>query len=599
MVSPLFLLITFVAGLLTVLAPCILPLLPVIIGGSVSGGAHTGRALRIVSALGISVVLFTLILKASTAFISVPPQFWQFLSGGLLIVFGLFSAFPNLWESLGFTATLNLKGNRLMAKGEKKSGFWGDVLVGVALGPVFSSCSPTYFIVLATVLPAHPFAGFVYLVSYAMGLSLALLAIAFVGQKLVDKLGIASDPRGYFKRVIGVLFILVGLAVTFGLDKILATSLPSGAYGITNLEQKILLLTGGPGITPTETATTTEETTLVVTASTTDPVVTRPAPASKMAFLPKAHDLVTPDGYLNTGGAPISLASLKGKKVVLIDFWTYSCINCQRTIPYVNAWYDKYKGQGLEVIGVHTPEFAFEHVQENVADALKRFGITHPVVLDNEYQTWNAYGNQFWPHMYLVDIDGYIVYDHIGEGAYDATEKAIQKALTERADALGTSSNVSGSLVAPTAPTASGRTSPETYFGASRNTYLGNGTKSSPTVQTLMLPKSFAPDTLYLGGTWDFGLEKATATSVADVVYTYTAKEVYVVASSNSPVEIEVYQDGVLVGSVKGEDVSSSGIVTIQQSRLYKLIKNPKLEKHTIRLHTKSPGAVFYTFTFG
>ena len=597
MISPLFFTIAFIAGLLTVLAPCILPLLPVIIGGSVSGGANVGRALRIVSALGISVVLFTLILKASTAFISVPPQFWQFLSGGLLIVFGLFTAFPSAWESLGFTNTLNMKGNRLMAKGEKKSGWWGDVLVGVALGPVFTSCSPTYFIVLATILPANPFAGFVYLVSYAVGLSLALLAVSFIGQKLVDRLGIASDPRGYFKRGVGVLFILVGLAVTFGFDKLLAASLPSGAYGITAIEQKILQATNGGGVpstTPVDTATEVAS----QSASSTE-TVTRPTPVAKSLTLKKAPELVKPDAYLNTGGAPISLSGLKGKKVVLIDFWTYSCINCQRTIPYVNAWYDKYKDQGFEVIGVHTPEFAFEHLEPNVADALRRFKIEHPVVLDNQYQTWGAYQNQFWPHMYLVDIDGYIVYDHIGEGAYAETEKAIQKALAERADALGTNTRVGGSLVAPAAQASSGQTSPEIYFGASRNQYLGNGSKSNPITQTLTLPSSFSPGTLYLGGTWDFGFENAKAVTPADVVYSYTAKEVYVVASSNSPVEVEVYQDGVLVGTVRGEDVTASGVVTIQSSRLYKLIKNPKLEKHTIRLHTKSGGVTFYTFTFG
>ena len=226
--------------------------------------------------------------------------------------------------------------------------------------------------------------------------------------------------------------------------------LPSGAYGIVRIEQNLLQSTKGSdsALTPQTSDTVADATTTAAVADTTGgPTVTRPVPVAKTQRYKKAHELVTPDGYLNTGGKPITLAQLKGKKVVLLDFWTYSCINCQRTIPYVDAWYDKYKSQGLEIIGVHTPEFAFEHVPANVADALKRFNITHPVVLDNEYQTWNAYGNQFWPHMYLVDIDGYIVYDHIGEGDYDVTEKAIQAALKERADALGTGANISTSIV--------------------------------------------------------------------------------------------------------------------------------------------------------
>ena len=148
---------------------------------------------------------------------------------------------------------------------------------------------------------------------------------------------------------------------------------------------------------------------------------------NKEARYDKAKEISSPDGFINT--APITISELIGEKVILIDFWTYSCINCQRTLPYLNAWYEKYKDSGLAIVGIHTPEFGFEKEYDNVLAAAKKFGVTYPVVLDNDYATWRAYSNRYWPRKYLIDIDGYIVYDHSGEGAYDQTERKIQELL--------------------------------------------------------------------------------------------------------------------------------------------------------------------------
>ncbi|MBI4121430.1 MAG: redoxin domain-containing protein, partial [Candidatus Ryanbacteria bacterium] len=153
--------------------------------------------------------------------------------------------------------------------------------------------------------------------------------------------------------------------------------------------------------------------------------------AEKARQFEEAKEISSPDAFINTSG--ISIGELVGKKVILIDFWTYSCINCQRTQPYLNAWYKKYRDQGLEIIGIHTPEFEFEKKLENVQEAVRQAGIQYPVALDNDYSTWTAYKNRFWPRKYLIDIDGYIIYDHAGEGAYDETERKIQEALLERA----------------------------------------------------------------------------------------------------------------------------------------------------------------------
>ncbi|MCX6703207.1 MAG: sulfite exporter TauE/SafE family protein [Candidatus Zambryskibacteria bacterium] len=239
----LLLLISFIGGVLTVLAPCILPLLPVIIGGSLSdAGIQRKKAFVIVGSLAVSVIAFTLLLKASTLFIDIPPYVWQFISGGIVLGLGIITLFPSLWES-GAMNTLNVKSQKFLGTGLKKNSFWGDVIIGAALGPVFSSCSPTYFIVLATVLPASPILGFVYLVSYALGLSLMLLLIALVGQRIVGSLNIAANPKGVFKQVLGILFIIVGVGILFGVDKkIQSAVVGAGFFDITKVEQTLLRL---------------------------------------------------------------------------------------------------------------------------------------------------------------------------------------------------------------------------------------------------------------------------------------------------------------------------------------------------------------------
>jgi cytochrome c biogenesis protein CcdA/thiol-disulfide isomerase/thioredoxin len=607
------LIVSFVAGVLTVLAPCVLPVMPVIIGGSVTGERNTRRAFVITVSLATSVFLFTLLLKVSTAFISIPPQVWQGISGGILIAVAIFMLFPGAWDEIA-PQVLNLQGNKLIGKGYQKKSIGGDILIGAALGPVFSSCSPTYFILLATVLPAHPVTGIFYLIAYCLGLALMLGLVAVLGQKIIDKLGLAADPKGWVKRVIGAIFLVLGILIFFGIDKKIEAALPSSAYGISVVEQKILSLTnatgqanggipvltgsgdtGGGAVMASSTATSTP----AMQAS----GATTPELARKAMLYPKAPELASPDAYLNTGGQPIKISQYKGKNVVLIDFWTYSCINCLRTVPYLTSWYSKYKDQGLVIIGVHTPEFSFEHVQSNVEDALKRLGITYPVVLDNEYKTWNAFGNQYWPREYLIDIDGYVVHDHAGEGEYDVTEKAIQAALAERATRLGTSAAaISTNTTVVADPNLSAVQSPETYFGANRNQYLGNGTPSTIGVQSFTLPTTPPnANTLYLGGSWDMELENASTVADGDTVeYFYKAHDIYIVASADTPTVVDVTRDGQPVGSFAGADVDSkTSTVTISGQRLYKLVHDTTPGAHTIKLLIHGKGVHAYTFTFG
>lgn len=322
----------------------------------------------------------------------------------------------------------------------------------------------------------------------------------------------------------------------------------------------------------------------------------------------KAPELVSSDGYINTGrnpdGSPkeITIGEFKGKKVVLVDIWTYSCINCQRTFPYLRAWYEKYKDHGLEIIAVHTPEFAFEQVYANVENAAKEFGLTYPIVQDNEYRTWNAFGNRFWPRKYLIDIDGYIVYDHAGEGSYEETERAIQRALAERAQRLGLDMSIDGTSepegVVEVKP--GGVRSPETYFGAARNDNFGNGTPFKTGPQTLSAPSRLIQNVLYLDGTWDLTDEYARNTSPgAKITFIYNTKDVYFVASAGKAVRVKVLVDGKPVGNMAGADVAADSTVTIQEERLYKIIEGAEYGQHTLEMIVEWEGLEAYTFTFG
>lgn len=560
------LLISFFAGVLTVLAPCVLPLLPIIVGGSVTGESNKKKAFTIAASLGVSVILFTLVLKASTVFIDIPPEVWKYISGGILVAFGLITFFPTLWEKIPGIHKLTQGSNKALASGHKRKGLLGDIVIGSSLGPVFSTCSPTYFIVLATVLPAQPVLGFIYLLAYAGGLSLMLLLIALLGQKLTKKLGFAADSNGWFKKALAIIFFLVGIAILTGFDKKVETTLlDAGLFDVTQIEQKLLEQT-----TP-------EMMGVAVLEDTT--TQTNPAP-----------EISTPNGFINTGGEPITLTELEGEKVVLLDIWTYSCINCQRTLPYLNDWYEKYSDQGLEIIGLHTPEFAFEQVEANVAKAVEEFGIKYPVVLDNDYSTWKALGNRYWPRKYLIDLDGNIIYDHIGEGAYEETEKEIQKALKVRMERLGESGTISSETTTVEAKKRSeGVESPETYFGALRNEYLRNGDKGVSGEQVFpVVIRGIEPHRFYLQGTWNIQPEYAESVELSGVTYEYKAKEVYLVASSEEPVTVTVVQDGVRVNTV-----------TVQEDKLYVLVENPSVGQHRLELTFSEPGVKIFAFTFG
>ena len=321
---------------------------------------------------------------------------------------------------------------------------------------------------------------------------------------------------------------------------------------------------------------------------------------NKSSKYSKAKEIVQPAGFINADS--VRLSDFTGKKVILIDFWTYSCINCIRTIPYLNAWYQKYKDLGLVIVGVHTPEFDFEKNYDNVAKAVKNFGIEYPVVLDSSYGTWNAYNNHYWPAEYLIDVDGFVIHSHFGEGNYDETEQAIQSALMEKNKALGIKENIPTGIVNLTneiSATPFLARSPETYFGSARNEYLGNGKRGFSGKQALNIPSVISGDILYLGGDWDFTDQYAENTGEATIVYKYNAKNVYFVANSENGVKIKITLDDAPIGALAGKDVSSDGTVLIKENKLYDIIKGVDYGEHTLRIEIPNAGLQAFTFTFG
>lgn len=328
--------------------------------------------------------------------------------------------------------------------------------------------------------------------------------------------------------------------------------------------------------------------------------------AEKAKKFSQAFELLNPTGFINTplGGdgksGPITIQSMIGKKVILLDIWTYSCINCQRTLPYLKSWYEKYEKDGFVIIGLHVPEFEFEKDYGNVLSAVQKFGIKYPVVLDSNASTAREYGMRYWPEEYLIDIDGFVVHKSIGEGGYAEKETKIQELLNERMKVLGMTGKISASVTAVDEEASPSPESPEIYFGSARNNNLGNGTAGKSGLQIFSLPETVNKNTLYLGGDWNILPEYAeTKGSNTSIEFKYKAKEVYFVASAEQGVTVKIYQDGVLVSGNRGEDVSADGTVFIKEDRLYKLIKNPTKEEHTIQIEINSEGLDAYTFTFG
>lgn len=560
----------FVAGILTVLAPCVLPLLPIIIGGSIGGDTQDKRRpFLIAGSLAVSLFVFTVLLKGTTLLINIPPQAITYFSGGIIIALGLAMLFPLTYAKLIARIGIEPRAQRLLGKGtQDKRQIVGPVITGAALGPVFSSCSPVYAYILATVLPAHFGPAIAYILAYVVGLALILLAISYYGQRLTRRLRFVVNPNGYFQRGLAVIFVLVGIAIITGLGtKIqvyMAKHTPDwfdhfSANLIPKTSNHPTTGNGLYNVTPYQ-----------------------------------APELVGIQNWLNSD--PLTLSQLKGK-VVLIDFWTYTCINCIRSLPYVQGWYSQYQKDGLVVIGVEAPEFSYEKLPFNVAAAAKQDGLTYPIAIDGNLATWNAYQNQYWPAEYLIDRNGNVRRQHFGEGEYNQTEQAIRGLLSEGANVQLPSNMVVGGDVP--VPISQNQT-PETYLGTDRaGSYEGTPQLGTKPVDTYQFANSLDADSWSLSGEWQVSGSTITAGKNAKIEINVSAKDVYVVGGSPDPAQVTVKFNGQPISQTgnAGADVTDSH-VQVQLSNLYRIAKFNSFTTGTVELDVPS-GVFLNTFTFG
>ena len=315
----------------------------------------------------------------------------------------------------------------------------------------------------------------------------------------------------------------------------------------------------------------------------------------RVAVTQKKNGIPTPEltgiaGYINTDS--IKISDFVGKKVVLIDMWTYSCINCQRTLPYLTMWHEKYNDKGLQIIGVHSPEFEFEKKYDNVKRAVEKWNIKYPVVLDNDHATWNAFMNRYWPHKYLIDIDGYIVWDHIGEGGYEEAEKKIQELLEERMTKLGMTDSIPTEISTVDAPKVEFFKigTPEIYLGYEFTRGNFGNKEGLPATKEVkyVLPSVLLSNNVYLEGTWFIDADHVRLVSdTGKVVLKYDAKNVNIVASSDAGSDISVFVDDSRIKDIKVKD-----------DDLYSLV-DAEYGKHTLSFDVYGSGFKLYTFTFG
>ncbi len=541
----------FLAGLVTALSPCVLPVLPIVLAGGASGR----RPLAIISGLVASFTVFTLTAGWLLHRLGLPDDLLRNIAIALLFVVAATLLLPQL----GDLAARPLERLARRPAGDLGGGF----LLGVSLGLVFVPCAGPVLAAI-TVLIANSNVGaegVLLTLAYALGAALPLLAIAFAGQGLAGRLRSHAEV---VRRVSGVLILGTAIAIAFGLDRNLQTFIPGYTQAVqdrveqsASASKELRKLTGARDITKTASA----------------------APAkgdtSGLRDYGPAPDFADVTEWVNT--KPLTLAGLRGK-VVLIDFWTYSCINCLRTLPHVEAWAARYQKAGLVVVGVHTPEFAFEHVPSNVKSNARRLGVRYPIAIDNGYGTWNAWGNQYWPAEYLIDRNGHVREAHFGEGEYDKTEGAI-RAL------LGAPTNLPASATGIADATPTGSLTPESYLGSARLARYAGSTIVSGRLHTYRLPPHLAPDELAYGGAWTVEPERILAGRDARLQLEYLGRKVYIVLGGS----------GTMTVAVDGRRTST---IRINGDRLYTAVDRTQSGRHLLEL-AFSPGILAYSFTFG
>ena len=574
--EPMLILIVFafLAGIVTILSPCILPVLPIVLSGSVGEGKR--RPLGIVTGFILSFTFFTLFLTALVTRLGVSADALRGVSVVVILLFGASLLLPQLQVLL---EKLLSKLSQL-APTEQKDGFSGGLLLGLSLGLLWTPCVGPILASVITVALTGSVSGSAFLITlaYALGTGLPMLAITYGGRQLLNRVPWLTKNLNKVQQGFGLLMIATAVAIYLNLDRQFQTwilnTFPNYGAGLTQLENTAAV----------------KQNLDRLGGQTSDDMGRPLFEIMDEKMYPLAPELEGGTNWINS--LPLRFdGNLKGK-VVLVDFWTYSCINCIRTFPHLVSWYEQYQDQGLVIVGVHSPEFEFEKSEANVIAAMEDYGLTYPVVQDNDFRIWRAYNNRYWPAHYLVDREGRIRYTHFGEGKYEETENKIRELLGEEALTNG---------VMPDA-TPGRRQTPETYLGYGRaEAYTIENRLSRDVIADYDFTSLLPQDAVGLKGSWLVGEEAIVAKEQgASLSLNFLAQTVHLVLTpEENEGKLEVLLDGQPVPEqYRTEDMNENGFIPINEAKKYDIIDlGDDYGRHTLELRF-TPGVAAYAFTF-
>lgn len=560
--------LAYLGGLLTIFSPCVLPVLPFIFARS--GQSFRRSGLPVLIGMAATFTVLASLAAVGGAWLVALNQYGRYAALALLLVMGMALLFPALSERLmrPFVAL----GGRLQARADQQSSIKSALLLGVAVGFLWAPCAgPILGLVLAgaALQGANLYSAFL-LLAFAAGAATSLGLALLAGGRVFAMMKRGLGAEEWVRRGLGVLVVVGVIVIALGWDTRFLAQF--SFLSTANTEQKLI-------------------------ANLAQPAVPKQA-------LRSAPPLAGATQWLNS--PPLQLSELRGK-VVLVDFWTYSCINCLRTLPYLKAWHEKYRAQGLVIIGVHAPEFAFEKDERNVRKAISELGIQYPVAMDNNFAIWNAYQNEYWPAHYLIDAQGRVREQHFGEGKYAETEQAIIALLQE---ANGGKPSTSEALVvvqgegATAASSGDRGRSPETYLGYAKLAHLVSPEAVQPDVtQRYSTPATLKLNDWALQGDWLVSEQSAQLQGQRGAIsFRFYGRDLHLVlgSSNGQPVRYKITLDGKAPGAAKGTDIDAQGAGTITEQRLYQLLRLPGVSgEHTFRIEFLERGAEGFAFTFG
>lgn len=599
----LLLILAYLGGVLTIVSPCILPVLPFVFART--GQSFVRSGLPLLAGMALTFALVATLAAVGGNWVVSLNQYGRGLALAFIALFGLTLLLPGLAQRL--TRPLVAAGSRLSeaAGHDARPRPWTSLLIGVATGLLWAPCAGPILGLLLTgaALQGANIGTTLLLLAYAAGAATSLAVALLLGGKVFAAMKRSLGTGEWLRRGLGAAMLAGVAAIALGLDTGLLTRLSIAST--SSLEQALV------------DRFTLEPNSNAMMAQ--NPPETDAGPAmmaSGAMMMAAAHnnqDSLPVEGNLpSLAGAvqwlnspPLTTEALKGK-VVLVDFWTYSCINCLRSLPYVKAWAEKYRDQGLVVIGVHAPEFAFERDVKNVQKAMRDLGISYPVAIDNDYQIWRAFNNRYWPAHYFADAQGRIRYHHFGEGEYVQSERVIQQLLREAGASQVASdvSDVQAQGVQQT-PAMSDVRSPETYLGHERaRSFASPGGLQADRDARYRDAERLDLNQWSLSGQWHVGAEQAALRQAnGSISYRFHARDLHLVlgpGADGKPVRFRVRIDGQAPGEAHGADVAADGSGSVTEQRLYQLIRQPgAIQDHTFTIEFLDPGVSAYAFTFG